>query len=51
MFLTIILHVFKVVDEYKKREHEIKNLEEELDEKSNDLNNYRQNIKEVAICH
>lgn len=51
MFLTIILHVLKVVDEYNRREQEIKHLEKELDEKSNDLSSYRQNISEVVIRH
>lgn len=51
MFLTIILYAFKVVDEYNRREQEIKHLEKELEEKSTDLNSYRQNISEVVICH
>lgn len=38
---------FKVVDEYNKREQEIKHLEKELEEKSNNLNAYRQKISEV----
>ncbi|KAM6985951.1 structural maintenance of chromosomes protein 5 [Aplochiton taeniatus] len=33
-----------VVDEYNRREQEIKNLEKELDDKSKDLDTYRQNI-------
>lgn len=37
----------KVVEEYNKREQEIKHLEKELEEKSNALNEYRQNISEV----
>lgn len=37
----------QVVDEYNRREQEIKNLEKELDEKSNALKTYRQNISEV----
>uniref|UniRef100_A0A8C7DAT0 Structural maintenance of chromosomes protein 5 n=1 Tax=Oncorhynchus kisutch TaxID=8019 RepID=A0A8C7DAT0_ONCKI len=36
-----------VVDEYNRREQEIKNLEKELDEKSNALKTYRQNISEA----
>lgn len=45
----------QVVEEYNRREHEIKNLEKELDDKSNALNAYRQNISEVrqhlsAVC-
>ncbi|XP_045912329.1 structural maintenance of chromosomes protein 5 [Micropterus dolomieu] len=36
-----------VVDEYNRREQEIKNLEKELEDKSNDLNAYRQNISEA----
>ncbi|XP_059189249.1 structural maintenance of chromosomes protein 5 [Centropristis striata] len=36
-----------VVDEYNRREQEIKNLEKELEDKSNALNNYRQNISEA----
>ncbi|XP_034551442.1 structural maintenance of chromosomes protein 5 [Notolabrus celidotus] len=36
-----------VVDEYNRREQEIKNLEKELEEKSNNLNAYRQNIAEA----
>ncbi|XP_071374248.1 structural maintenance of chromosomes protein 5 [Centroberyx affinis] len=36
-----------VVDEYNRREQEIKNLEKELDDKSNALNAYRQNISEA----
>ncbi|CAB1318577.1 unnamed protein product [Coregonus sp. 'balchen'] len=38
-----------VVDEYNRREQEIKNLEKELDEKSNALNTYRQNISEQLV--
>ncbi|XP_041706750.2 structural maintenance of chromosomes protein 5-like isoform X3 [Coregonus clupeaformis] len=36
-----------VVDEYNRREQEIKNLEKELDDKSNALDTYRQNISEA----
>uniref|UniRef100_A0A668A8L2 Structural maintenance of chromosomes protein 5 n=1 Tax=Myripristis murdjan TaxID=586833 RepID=A0A668A8L2_9TELE len=36
-----------VVEEYNRREQEIKNLEKELDDKSNALNAYRQNISEA----
>ncbi|CAJ1085313.1 structural maintenance of chromosomes protein 5 [Xyrichtys novacula] len=36
-----------VVDEYNRREQEIKHLEKELEEKSNDLTAYRQNISEA----
>uniref|UniRef100_A0A7N8Y1I5 Structural maintenance of chromosomes protein 5 n=1 Tax=Mastacembelus armatus TaxID=205130 RepID=A0A7N8Y1I5_9TELE len=37
-----------VVDEYNRREQEIKHLEKELEAKTNALNTYRQNITEVA---
>lgn len=40
----------KVVDEYNRREQEIKHLEKELEDKSNALNAYRQNISEVFDC-
>uniref|UniRef100_A0A665U869 Structural maintenance of chromosomes protein 5 n=1 Tax=Echeneis naucrates TaxID=173247 RepID=A0A665U869_ECHNA len=36
-----------VVEEYNRREQEINNLEKELEEKSNALNTYRQNISEA----
>uniref|UniRef100_A0A3P9BDT1 Structural maintenance of chromosomes protein 5 n=1 Tax=Maylandia zebra TaxID=106582 RepID=A0A3P9BDT1_9CICH len=36
-----------VVDEYNRREQEIKQMEKELEEKSNALNAYRQNISEA----
>ncbi|XP_068603911.1 structural maintenance of chromosomes protein 5-like [Brachionichthys hirsutus] len=36
-----------VVEEYNRREQEIKHLEEELEEKNNTLNAYRQNISEA----
>ncbi|KAA0703712.1 Structural maintenance of chromosomes protein 5 [Triplophysa tibetana] len=36
-----------VVEEYNRREQEIKNMEKELDEKANALNTYRQNIAEA----
>uniref|UniRef100_A0A4W6CS39 Structural maintenance of chromosomes protein 5 n=1 Tax=Lates calcarifer TaxID=8187 RepID=A0A4W6CS39_LATCA len=36
-----------VVDEYNRREQEIKHLEKELEDKSNALNAYRQNISEA----
>ncbi|KAL7847854.1 hypothetical protein AOLI_G00225720 [Acnodon oligacanthus] len=36
-----------VVEEYNKREKEIKNMEKELEEKTNALNTYRQNISEA----
>ncbi|KAI4882717.1 hypothetical protein NFI96_028525 [Prochilodus magdalenae] len=36
-----------VVEEYNKREKEIKNMEKELEEKTNALNEYRQNISEA----
>lgn len=49
MFLTLIIYAFKVVEEYNRREQEIKHLEKELEEKSNALNAYRQNISEVLI--
>lgn len=38
----------KVVDEYNRREQEIKQMEKELEEKSNALNAYRQNISEAS---
>lgn len=38
---------FKVVEEYNRREQEIKHLEKELEEKSNNLTAYRQKITEV----
>lgn len=41
--------VLKVVDEYNRREQEIKHLEKELEDKSNALNAYRQNISEVQF--
>lgn len=47
MFLTLILSASKVVDEYNRREQEIKHLEKELEDKNNALNAYRQNISEV----
>ncbi|XP_051971973.1 structural maintenance of chromosomes protein 5 [Xyrauchen texanus] len=36
-----------VVEEYNRREQEIKNMEKELDDKTNALNTYRQNIAEA----
>nr|AAI65244.1 Zgc:152845 protein [Danio rerio] len=36
-----------VVDEYNRREQEIKNLEKELDDKTNELTTYRRNIAEA----
>lgn len=42
-----LLSALKVVDEYNRREQEIKHLEKELEDKSNALNAYRQNISEV----
>lgn len=45
-FLTFTC--LKVVDEYNRREQEIKHLEKELEEKSNNLNAYRQKISEVC---
>lgn len=51
MFLTLIIYAFKVVEEYNRREQEIKHFEKELEEKSNALNAYRQNISEVLIRH
>lgn len=47
MFFILNLCVLKVVDEYNRREQEIKHLEKELEDKSNALNAYRQNISEV----
>lgn len=46
-FFIIMFLFFKVVDEYNRREQEIKHLEKELEEKSNNLNAYRQKISEV----
>lgn len=43
----LILMYFKVVEEYNRREQEIKHLEKELEEKSNNLSTYRQKITEV----
>lgn len=43
MFVSAV----KVVDEYNRREQEIKHLEKELEDKTNALNAYRQNISEV----
>lgn len=43
MFVSTV----KVVDEYNRREQEIKHLEKELEDKTNALNAYRQNISEV----
>lgn len=43
MFVSAV----KVVDEFNRREQEIKHLEKELEDKSNALNAYRQNISEV----
>lgn len=42
-----ILFVWQVVEEYNRREQEIKHLEKELEDKTNALNAYRQNISEV----
>lgn len=39
--------VLQVVEEYNRREQEIKHLEKELEDKTNALNAYRQNISEV----
>lgn len=47
MLLTLIISVLQVVEEYNKREQEIKHLEKELEDRSNALNAYRQNISEV----
>ncbi|XP_066506411.1 structural maintenance of chromosomes protein 5 isoform X2 [Hoplias malabaricus] len=38
-----------VVEEYNKREKEIKNMEKELEDKTNTLNKYRQNISEAKV--
>uniref|UniRef100_A0A4W5NQ12 Structural maintenance of chromosomes protein 5 n=1 Tax=Hucho hucho TaxID=62062 RepID=A0A4W5NQ12_9TELE len=40
----------KVVDEYYRREQEIKNLEKELDDKGSALDTCRQNISEAKEC-
>lgn len=40
-----------MVDEYKRRDQEIKHLEHELEEKKNALEAYRQNISEVLILN
>lgn len=42
---------FQVVDEYNRTDQEIKELENELDEKKNALEAYRQNISEVLISN
>lgn len=41
--------LLQVVDEYNRRDQEIKQLEKELEEKTNSLEAYRQNISEVPI--
>lgn len=41
--------LLQVVDEYNRRDHEIKQLENELEEKTNALEAYRKNISEVLI--
>lgn len=43
-----IVSTLKVVDEYNKREQEIKQMEKEMEEKNSALNAYRQNISEVT---
>lgn len=40
-----------MVDEYKRRDQEIKQLEQELEEKTDALQAYRQNISEVLISN
>lgn len=45
--MCVLLMRSKVVDEYNKREQEIKHLEKELEDKRNNLNAYRQKISEV----
>lgn len=40
---------FQVVEEYNRREKEIQNMEKELDDKTNALTTYRQNIAEVRL--
>lgn len=47
MFLMLMLSALKVVDEYNRREQEIKHLEKELEDRNNDLNIYRQKISQV----
>lgn len=46
---TTSLRLLQVVDEYNRRDQEIKQLENELEEKTNALEAYRQNISEVRI--
>lgn len=46
-----MLKRLKVVEEYNKREQEIKVLEKELEEKTSALSAYRQNISEVCVCY
>lgn len=41
--------LLQVVDEYNRRDQEIKQLEKELEEKTNALEAYRQNISEVLV--
>lgn len=41
--------LLQVVEEYNRRDQEIKQLEKELEEKTNALEAYRQNISEVLI--
>lgn len=44
-----IAGLFQVVDEYNRRDQEIKQLENELEEQTNALEAYRKNISEVLI--
>lgn len=46
--IKLIVCAFKVVDEYNRREQEIKHLDKDLEEQTNTLNAYRQKISGVA---
>lgn len=43
--------LLQVVEEYNRRDQEIKQLEKELEEKTNALEAYRKNISEVPILN
>ncbi|XP_010771557.1 structural maintenance of chromosomes protein 5-like [Notothenia coriiceps] len=45
--MMICFFSLEIVDEYKKREQENKDLEKELEDKSDALTSYRQNISEA----
>lgn len=46
-FFSQTVSASKVVDEYNRKEHEIKQLEKDLEEKNEALTAYRQNISQV----